>query len=110
MGIVRAAAHDLAAECDRLITIADGMPAVSERRRLIAGQWYAQLLDLTQATSLETPSGERALDELVLQLRRAWMATAHEHADDVPVAGRRSAQTLTLTPFHRVCVRAQPRR
>jgi hypothetical protein len=74
-------AHDLAAECDRLVALAEAMPAVTERRRTIAGAWYTQLLDLTQAPALETPSGERALDALVLQLRRAWMATAHEHAD-----------------------------
>jgi len=73
--------HALAAECDRLITIAEGMPAVAERRRAIAATWYGELLDLTQAASLETPDGERHLDVLVGQLRRAWMATAHEHAD-----------------------------
>lgn len=75
------ASHDLATECDRLIALAQGMPAVAERRRAIAGAWYSQLLDLTQAASLETPDGERKLDALVGQLRRAWMATAHEHAD-----------------------------
>jgi hypothetical protein len=57
------------------------MPAVAERRQAIAGAWYGDLLDLTQAASLETPDGERSLDRLVGQLRRAWMATAHEHAD-----------------------------
>ncbi len=71
----------MAAECDRLLTIADGMPAVAEIRRTIAGTWYRQVLDLTQQPSLETPEGERALDRLVAQLRRTWMATAHEHAD-----------------------------
>jgi len=75
------ASHDLAAECDRLIALAEAMPAVTERRRAIAGSWYTRLLELTQAPSLETPDGERALEALVLQLRRAWMATAHEHAD-----------------------------
>lgn len=57
------------------------MPAVTERRRAIAGTWYSELLELTQAPALETTDGERALDVLVAQLRRAWMATAHEHAD-----------------------------
>ncbi len=57
------------------------MPAVAEIRRTIAGTWYRQVLDLTQQASLETPDGERALDRLVAQLRRTWMATAHEHAD-----------------------------
>ncbi len=67
------------------------MPAVGERRRAIVGAWYEQLLALTQAPSLETPDGERALEALVSQLRRAWMATAHEHADVTyrsPAAGR----------------------
>ncbi len=92
--------HDLAAECDRLITLADGMPAVADRRRAIAGAWYAQLLDLTQAPSLETPAGERALDVLVAQLRRAWMATAHEHADATyrsPAAGERKVMPSRTT-------------
>lgn len=73
--------HELAAECDRLIALAEAMPAVVERRRALAGTWYGRVLDLTQAPSLETPDGERALDVLVGQLRRAWMATAHEYAD-----------------------------
>jgi hypothetical protein len=64
-----------------LIGIADGMPAVAERRRAIAGAWYERVLDLAQAPALETPDGERILDRLLAQLRRAWMATAHEHAD-----------------------------
>ena len=73
--------HRLAAECDRLIALAEGMPAVAERRSAISGAWYGQLFELTQAPLLETPHGERALDALVTQLRRVWMATAHEHAD-----------------------------
>jgi hypothetical protein len=73
--------HDLAAECDRLIALAEAMPAVAERRRAIAGAWYDRVLDLTQARTLETPEGERELDVLLAQLRRAWMATAHEYAD-----------------------------
>jgi len=77
----RTISHDLAAECDRLIALAEAMPAVTERRRAIVAAWYSQLLDLTQAPSLETTNGERVLDALVTQLRRAWMATAHEHAD-----------------------------
>lgn len=40
-----------------------------------------RLLDLTQHAGLESSDGESALDDLVSQLRRAWMATAHEHAD-----------------------------
>jgi hypothetical protein len=66
------------------------MPAVPERRQAIARAWYSELLDLTQAKSLETPDGERRLDVFVAQLRRAWMATAHEHADATyrsPLAG-----------------------
>jgi hypothetical protein len=54
--------HNVAAKCDRLIALAQAMPAVSERRRAIALAWYEQLLELTQASSLETPDGERALD------------------------------------------------
>jgi hypothetical protein len=73
--------HDVAAECDRLIALADGMPALPERRRTIAGAWYSQVIELTQAPSIETPDGEQRLDRLVSNLRRAWMATAHEHAD-----------------------------
>lgn len=73
--------HDVAAECDRLIVLAQAMPAVAERRRAIAGSWYTRLLDLTQQSGLESADGESALDELVTQLRRAWMATAHEYAD-----------------------------
>jgi hypothetical protein len=64
-----------------LIALAEAMPAVAERRRAIAGSWYVRLLDLTQHAALESTHGESALDELVSQLRRAWMATAHEHAD-----------------------------
>lgn len=77
----RLSSYHLAAECDRLIALAEGMPAVTERRHVIARAWYSELLDLTQVASLETPEGERRLDTLVSQLRRAWMATAHEHAD-----------------------------
>lgn len=73
--------HDVAAECDRLVALAQAMPAVAERRRALTGAWYTQLLELTQTPSLETPDGERRLDVLVSDLRRAWMATAHEHAD-----------------------------
>jgi hypothetical protein len=73
--------HDVAAECDRLIALAEAMPAVAERRRALAGSWYVRLLDLTQHAALETASGERALGDLAAQLRRAWMATAHEYAD-----------------------------
>jgi hypothetical protein len=76
----RNVSHDLAAECDRLIGLAESMPAVAERRRAIAGAWYAQLIELTQTASLEAPNGERKLDGLVSELRRAWMSTAHEHA------------------------------
>jgi hypothetical protein len=85
-------AHPLAAECDRLIALADAMPAVAERRRAIAATWYAQLLELTQAAALESGDGERALDALTAQLRRSWMGTAHEHADATyrsPAAGER---------------------
>jgi hypothetical protein len=64
-----------------LIALAEAMPAVAERRRAIAGSWYVRLLDLTQHAALESPDGESALEELLTQLRRAWMATAHEHAD-----------------------------
>ena len=81
MALVPDSPHDLATECDRLIALAEAMPAVVERRRALAGSWYGQVLDLTQTPSLETPDGERALDNLVSQLRRAWMATAHEFAD-----------------------------
>lgn len=81
MALKQEASHDLAAECDRLMALAEAMPAMSERRRAIVGTWYARLLELTQGPFLETPHGERALEALVGELRRAWMATAHEHAD-----------------------------
>jgi hypothetical protein len=83
--------HHVAAECDRLIALAEAMPAVAERRSAIAASWYVRLLDLTQHDGLESSAGETALDDLVAQLRRAWMATAHEYADVTyrsPAAGR----------------------
>jgi hypothetical protein len=73
--------HDLAAECDNLMSLCAAMPAIAEQRRAIAAAWYHELLELTQTPALETPDGERHLDRLVSNLRRAWMATAHEHAD-----------------------------
>jgi hypothetical protein len=76
-----ARSHHHAAECDRLIALAEAMPAVAERRRALAAAWYVRLLDLTQHDGLESSEGENALDDLVAQLRRAWMATAHEYAD-----------------------------
>jgi len=39
--------HDAAAEYDRSIALAQAMPAVTERRRAIAGAWYRKLLELT---------------------------------------------------------------
>lgn len=73
--------HELAAECDRLVAVADAMPAVAERRRAIAGAWYQKVIELAAQSSLETADGERELDRLTAKLRRAWMGTAHEYAD-----------------------------
>ncbi len=79
--VVTPVPYRIAAECDRLIDLAGAMPALAESRRAIAGRWYDELLDLTQVAGLESGAGERALDDLTVQLRRAWMATAHEFAD-----------------------------
>jgi hypothetical protein len=94
---IRDASHDIAGECDRLIALAEAMPAVSERRRSIVGAWYDQLLELTQAPSLETPDGELAVDALVSQLRRAWMAP-RTNMPTPPTVPRRS-------PISRRCCR-----
>jgi hypothetical protein len=73
--------HAVASECDRLIALADAMPAVVERRRTVVAGWYERLFALTRSEGRESTVGERALDTLEAQLRRAWMATAHEYAD-----------------------------
>ena len=83
-----------------MIALAEAMPAVAERRRAIAGAWYDRVLDLTQTRALETPDGERELDLLVAQLRRAWMATAHEYADATfrsPLADQRKVLPSNAT-------------
>lgn len=70
-----------AAECDRLIAIADAMPALVDRRRLRFSAWYRTVYELAAATDLESFESERKLDAYATDLRRLWMATAHEFAD-----------------------------
>lgn len=82
--------HPCAFECDRLVALADAMPALAHRRRFAFASWYRDLYALTTDAQIETLAGERALDACVLELRRLWMATAHEYADATyrsPIAG-----------------------
>jgi hypothetical protein len=87
------------AECDQLVALADAMPALAERRRHAFATWYRDLYALAADPAVETTAGERALDACALELRRLWMATAHEYADVTyrsPLAG--TARELPASP------------
>jgi hypothetical protein len=75
------------------------MPALVSRRRPEFAAWYEKLYSLAADPAVETLAGERALDDCATDLRRLWMATAHEYADATyrsPVAG--AARELPASP------------
>jgi hypothetical protein len=91
--------HPGATECDRLVALADAMPALVKRRRPAFAAWYEKLYALAADPAVETLVGEQALEDCALELRRLWMATAHEYADDAyrsPLAG--AARELPASP------------